>query len=197
MLQTVDVGTGHLRRLNIQAKKFPKRAYAAVDHDLSAINGHESNITIAKEKIHSFVDGMIKARKKTRHINFEMPLPPINSESDYRYYSRDHYDFKYLFEKASDILLPNGKIFVMSEELEFLENLSSTAKKTGLKPKPIKNLHVDPEYWKSYKGRPLSHFMGYAFDAERELYTLEITYGLKKAIPNKGNRRDWPRTAKT
>ena len=243
--QTVDVGTGEGQRLESIARKFPNRNYVAVDpalHEkhLEGMGLHrntverltQAGVEVRPQKLRIFIDRMKRQGQKTRYVNIDMPAWGTEGYGNTRWI--DRYGFRKLFANARHILLPNGKIFIKTENQHFAEWLKKLAEKHGLKTRPLLSVlnsdiafsrqgrdsirdppvppavfapieQLMPEklkimeekikarnkkkargQWPSFGGHPVTHYMydKYGF------YILEITYGLKKAIPNQGKRGD-------
>lgn len=236
VFQTVDIGTGKGGRLWSIAKKFQKRKYAAVDpefwdrFDGSGLN--EAGVLVSAKTALGFIEEMKQRGLKTRHMNVDMPSPPEWVEGGKtRKWEKDLYNFKKIFQEAQYVLLPNGKIFIKTEDANYVQKIKQYAEEAGLKTRPI--IHITG-LWEMYKeqlkrigkqiesvqasnlvpplkeekieqlrrkqltlrvtfsGHPVTNFM-----AEHEhFYLLEITFGLKKAFPEKSKRKNWPRTRK-
>mgnify|MGYP001612625527 CR=1 FL=1 len=263
VFQTVDVGTGRGNRLESIAKRFPKRKYVAVEklfkdpeHDLlwsTAASPRipalkKAGVVVRPQELRSFIDYMERHGQRTRYINFDMPIP--GGFTQFKEYLGDRYGFRKLFANVPKILLPNGKIFVKTENLDFVDFLQRLAKRHGLKTRPPLRINVadiersigstqiiygpakqltpsklgvlaekakkraekrftgspeekrekalqwSKEHSEAFGGHPITSYRGDKFG----FYLLEITYGLKKAIPNQGRkgdvkkqRRNWPR----
>jgi hypothetical protein len=117
------------------------------------------------------VDEMKRKGIKARNINIDMPLESVN-------------DFSHLFNNAERIMLPNGKIFISSEQQGVLEHAARLARNHGLKARMRKEMpQVEAEGRTHYTIR----------HSPKPIYRLEITFGLKKALPKKEQRKNWPR----
>lgn len=188
--QTVDVGAGFGDWLRDQAVKFPGRKYVAVDPAFGSHlekKGQElrnlriifkplrtSRVVVKPMKISEFIDEMESKGLKTRHINIDLPDEQI-----------EQYNFDKLFREAQRILIPNGKIFVSSEKAGIIYDIKALANKHGLKTRLLRPFEKgSPETKKTLFMR------NYGF--EFKIHRLEITFGLKKAIPLKMQRRKWP-----
>lgn len=247
VFQTVDVGTGRGYRLESIAKRFPNRKYVAVErlfrypeHEWSGSTTSppripalkKAGVVVMPQDLRTFIDYMKRHGQRTRYINFDMPIP--GGFTHIKEYLRDRYGFRKLFANVPHILLPNGKIFVKTENLDFIGFLQRLAERQGLKTRPPLRINVadikrsigstqtiyapakqlkpnkvramidkvETRTEKSarrtqegmgnsetFGGHPITSFMADKFG----FYVLEITYGLKKAIPNKKKRRRWPR----
>ncbi len=146
VFQTVDVGSGDGRRIKSIAKKFPKRKYVALDSDFhqnDVWDAHEqtrstmeklttAGVVVREQKLKNFINRMIKRRLKTRYVNVDMP-GWLQEKGNWK----DRYGFRKLFANAPLILLPNGKIFIKTENPEFAEWLKSMAQEAGLKSRPL------------------------------------------------------------
>ena len=161
-----------------------KRTYA--DHDELAksnaafgtifrvLLGRHRNIRIIGKDFLGFIDEMKRKGLKTRSINIDMPLP---------LHTRRPMDYEKIFSHAQDILLPNGKIFVASEDMKTLEHIKRAAENCGLKARKLKPLTGIEKKRLTLQMRFLDTL----------IYRLEITFGLKKAIPDKAQREKWTR----
>jgi tRNA G46 methylase TrmB len=141
VIQTLDIGASFGEVMRKQAQKFPGRKYAVVDPvyesasmggvcyykgkpfliqkilDANKRAGVITSALYAREKIAEL------ARKgiKLRHVNFQMPNP-----------AQEHnYNFEAIFHGLKRVLLPNGKIFMSSENIDFLERIVKIAKRNG------------------------------------------------------------------
>jgi tRNA G46 methylase TrmB len=186
VFQTVDVGTGLGQHIQNQASRFRDRKYAAVDPafegDLVRDSLSPTARIIEQKGVHvdagnlkQFIDKMTRAGQRTRYFNVDMPTPIIDSNS------ADLYSFHYLFQKAPAVLLPNGKVFCITDSERFASHLEKLAQNEGLSCRRRKPL---PEQAKTST---------YMKVEQKPLIRIEITYGLKKAIPDKKKRRNWPR----
>lgn len=190
VFQTIDVGTAEGKWLAKQAKKFLQRKYLAVDpaYNERAWREHtepekrveiierlaNSKVQFDEKKIADVLHEMNVKRQKARHINIDMPNPNLAA-----------YDFPKIFRNAKQVLLPNGKIFITSENLDFIRQVEKLAKKAGLKPRWKKPIET------SSRAGEKTHAM-LAMNRNYKIHRLEITFGLKQAIPEKALRRKWP-----
>ncbi len=200
IIQTVDVGTGMPIGFLKKTRENPQRKYAIVEplygkksliRAMLARDPHrvtflktirkrskvleKRGVIVRAEKIRDFIKRMVREGIRTRYVNIDMPAPAG--------IIIDSYGFRELFKKAPEVLLPNGKIFISCENDFLLGILKNRAQKEGLKVRWLKKLHPKAARTKYQK----------QFTAEgHPIFRLEITYGLKKAIPNKAERRKWP-----
>jgi tRNA G46 methylase TrmB len=217
VFQTVDVGTGkgdHIRR---QAEQFKGRKYVAVDplYSLSRTQSELDNpsraarsvegavelsrirrvtqgvnelvmsgVTVYPKAILDIVTHMRQAGLKTRHFNIDMP----NDQLDKHCRRYDFYEYEKWFKQLPSVLFPNGKIFVTSESEATLREIEESAKQAGLKTRRRPNLSHSIPLDKLRTGS-----MRVYVQKGNEIKRLEITFGLKKAIPDKKQRRNWPR----
>ncbi|MEI7961434.1 MAG: hypothetical protein WCI04_03790 [archaeon] len=119
---------------------------------------------------------MIASKKKTRHLNFDMP------------YELKEYDFDYLLSKVPKILIPNGKIFIASNSRSVIRDAMKLAKKHGI------SARIKPSV---QENGLRTHFMQRMTEIgiHKEIFRVELTYGLRKALPGAVNvekRRNWP-----
>src|SRR3989338_10450159 len=96
-----------------------------------------------------------------------------------------------LLKEAPNILLPNGKIFLLSHSEEELENLKFWARHLGLKAGKVSGVRLSEAVARSDAAKEEARLHG-RFNIPIDFYRLEITYGLKKAFPDKGQRKNWP-----
>jgi len=182
VFQTVDVGTGKGRWILEQAKKFPNRKYAVVDPKYRRGGDlHSTGQRMAKHGIHvhpeglqSFIEFMLKNNKKTRHINIDMPGQEL---------SIPLFNFPKLFEALPKILMPNGKIYFSTEDLAVRDYIHQFASIYGFKSRELRKFGADDPAKRTPTMR-LFHVM--------DVFRIEVTFGLKKAVPNKQVRIKWP-----
>jgi len=123
---------------------------------------------------------MIAKGIKVRHVKFTMPIPDI-----------EKYDFKKFFALLPSVILPNGKIFILSERSDFLLKIITLAKDFGFIAK--QNLHLmTPTFVRQLKSKSME-MLHQADNRNKPLYQLELTYSLRTAFSNKEQRRNWPR----
>ncbi|HLD58035.1 MAG TPA: hypothetical protein VI977_00125 [archaeon] len=199
VFQMLDIGSGRGDFLARRAAANPRRIYAAVDpiydvrrtearaaHDELAksnaafgtifrvLLGKHRNIRIIGKDFSEFIGEMKRKGWKTRSINIDMPSP---------LHTRRQMDYEKIFSQVQDILLPNGKIFVASEDKKTIEHIKNAAEKCGLKAR-----EMPPLTGKERKRLTMQmRFQG------TDIYRLEITFGLKKALPEREQRKNWPR----
>jgi hypothetical protein len=138
VIQTLDIGAGFPILTGQSARKYPDRKSLAVDpvygkEDRYAYLGGRSSYRVGETldfikrvglnysslTAIEAIDNLIKNGTKVRHVNFKMPHPGQN------------YDLENVFHRLKKVLLPNGKVFMSSEKLPFLEKVASIAKKEG------------------------------------------------------------------
>ncbi len=179
IFQTVDIGSGKAEWIMRRAKRNSLRNYAVVDPAYcdkdfwsvfaagQTIAKDFPNIKVAPQYYSAFIDEMKKNGWKARHINIDMPDIATSLEG--------------LFREAPNILLPNGKIFVTAGSKNIINNLCKDAEEHGLKVRELKPL---------LSGH-IQRLTGYMKEfSQTEFYRLEITFGLKKAIPDKKARKN-------
>jgi len=191
VFQTIEVGSGRGEFVESRAEKHPHRRYAAVEPNyapgsLSEVMNirreklrQQPNISLYSQRIEHALDEMRKEGIRARHMNIDMPIP-IEARTEYLKM------WKKIFELAPHILLPNGSIFVSSESTETLKTISEMARKAGFRVRALKPIQESAKTRRTY-------FMEYFHDSEYKIHRLQITFGLKKAIPKKWGRRNWPR----
>jgi len=141
----------------------------------------QGGVLVFPKTLSEFINEMKQHGWKTRHFNIDMPdTGDVVGE----------YFLKKFFRELPNILLPNGKVYVSSELPGTLEEIAQEAQKHGLKVRQLPNLTEKNE-------KRLTEFMqthGSLFAGDQfRIYRIEITYGLRKAIPNKEKRRTWPK----
>jgi 8-oxo-dGTP pyrophosphatase MutT (NUDIX family) len=196
VFQTVDLGSGQSRYIEKTANRHPYRAYAAVDHKYdthlfpgyTAYHTHANivaahpNVTVSAKTIQAQLAEMKQKGIRTRHFTLDFP-PRIRNNKKPPYLVA-------LFRLAPQVLFPNGKIFVSTEDAPTRDAIRELAEKTGLRVRdkpPLRGNEKD-------RHTPFT-------PTNAPSHRLEITYGLKKAFPNQGRkgdvkkqRRDWPPT---
>ncbi len=192
VLQTVDVGSDAAHYIRRQAALFPRRQYAVIDKVYKArsfdrfFEGELSNISsqsfirdLEKNGVHVFSSNLVKAIRamkragvRVRHFNFDMPNPHGTS---------NRYGLHFFFRELPHVLLPNGKVFIHSESTITLQQIRALAVSFGFR---VRNRKPRPR--EGFRTRFMIELGG------SELPFLEITFGLKKAVPSKAQRRQWP-----
>ncbi|MBU0662264.1 MAG: hypothetical protein ABH854_04285 [Candidatus Diapherotrites archaeon] len=216
VIQTIDAGSGFGEWVEKQAKAHPDRKYAAVDiayrgkgFDHVSPKDYEKHarpdspkigkefvenegyslkpeyfikrgkelanqgIVVGASHIPAFLRWMKKTGWRARHINVDAPNVWISPKPRYSYY-------RSLFKEAPNILLPNGKIFIMTEKEDLVESALKLAQEYGLKARAQKV--ILPE------GAKRTYYLRTTADPK---YRVVITYGLKKAMPEKEKRKKW------
>lgn len=103
--QTLDVGAGKGRRIAKQAAKFPNRKYAIADFAARPIG--KKNVRVFQKAADRALDKAAEEGLKFRHVNMDMP-------------AGDLLDAKYvkgMLRKLKKVLLPNGKIFISTNDV--------------------------------------------------------------------------------
>ncbi len=133
VFQTIDVGSEGEEWLVGRARKFKDRKYAVAnprfrEPELQYIVKHlqEHGIAVKAMGLSQLVDEMESRGWRTRNVNIDMPDTGGTDR-------KDLYDFPKLFSHAKNILLPGGKIFMSSENRQFLARVSGEAAKHGVK----------------------------------------------------------------
>ncbi len=198
VFQTVDLGAGAGEYMARQAKKFPKRKYAAVDLCFyldGELNLHgedlkKKRVSLGGDANH-FLNELTKKGIKVRHLNMDFPYPigqPRNA-------SRTRL-FEDVIRSMHRVLLPNGKLFITSESLATINFAKSFASECGytvrdrelIQPISLDEVAKNKDaLTRRFRSFYRSHF--HASFAGAKIYRLEITYNLKKAIPSKEARR--------
>jgi len=184
-IQTLDIGVGSGRRFKSKAEKRPERKYVGVDLSVGIEDVNGNNYTIrGGVRANDYLQLCINKGIKVRNINFDLPTPLDNV-----------YRIEEFFEKLPKVLMPNGKVFMNSENKAYLESIMKIALadyySVRLKAIPI------TEYLKYSAGKlngfKISEYMQafFANKAYTTLYQLEITYSLSKAYKTKEERRNW------
>lgn len=145
VIQTLDIGscTGdylvkRARKNSKQEKNIPRK-YAAVDPlyehtiDLARVRGKQiyisniierlkkNNILTSSKMAHEFIQELAQKGMKVRHVNFQMPHPE----------QENNYNFREIFSSLKKVLLPEGKVFMSSEQSQFLARIVESAKSEG------------------------------------------------------------------
>lgn len=206
VFQTVDLGAGTGSYIERQAERFPKRKYAAVDYALDYSGFFGSNRVRLQKKgvqvggdIREFLEMMAAKGIRTRHLNMDMPYPVDSSI----YSSSSIEAFKHVIRLLPRVLLPNGKLYVTSEDHLTIEHLQRLAMQDGFavrqrkaisplttEKNPLTRRLILEKYPNYYRTSTMRGF------ANVPLYRLEITYNLKKAFPKKEVRRRLSRVQK-
>ncbi|MDO8537953.1 MAG: hypothetical protein Q7S21_03650 [archaeon] len=179
VFQIVDYGAGRGQSVEARKNKHPERNYAAVDpyfrNDEERFRElQKKGIIVFPGRMLSFIRKMKRNGQKTRHVTIEMPYEYITLENEY--------DFRKFLKEVPNFLLPNGKVFITSEYYNTLINLQKISKRLGYKTRWLKSIT---------NGNQIKHSptMASIFRLDTSIYRLEITFGLKKAIPSKYERR--------
>lgn len=194
VFQTVDLGAGDAEYLRRQSKKYLSRKYAVVDDRY--VKGHGIGLHIQKLPPNLHVQAssnvemlceMIKNNIRTRHINIDMPYPNADAKTanSPKYFSavrKLEYDLRRVFEYVPKVLFPNGKIFVITENQNFVAIFYRLAAEYGFSVRE-KRLPVEHAERKTRVSSILSG---------QPIYQLTLTNNLRTAIPNKKVRRMWP-----
>ncbi|MDP2666050.1 MAG: hypothetical protein Q8P05_00935 [Candidatus Diapherotrites archaeon] len=188
--QTIDLGAGGARYALEQAARFPSRKYAAVDmryrrdRNLSHIptQTHPGSIRFFPVSIRHFLRTMIRHGWKTRHLNLDMPNAYFRNG---KRVGRNHFEreIRNLFQNFPLVLIPNGKLFFTTESEEFMATIYRLAQEFGYSIREKKQMPFEHKRRKTAITQNLSG---------SPIYRVEITYNLKKAIPQKNVRRKWP-----
>jgi hypothetical protein len=130
---------------------------------------------------------MVRSGTRARNLNFEMPFPGMHEDT--REVSMKAEEFRgvmsHVLSNAPHILLPNGKIFLTTEQESFARIAEKEAKKSGfsVRRKPLPH----PRQTQKIGANARSFIAGFS------LVRLEITFPLRKAFPAKKDRRAWPK----
>lgn len=147
VFQTIDIGSGKAEWLSKRSKErrngkkgLPrKRAYAGVDEmydseaegnkryvmlpeEYAPFERDHPNILLIPQTAKEFLIRMIKRREKTRHINMDMPWPIENATG------KDAMDMQMILRLARAVVIPNGKIFIASENPKTIEIIVQMAR---------------------------------------------------------------------
>ncbi len=194
IIQTVDIGTNThkgFKKLADIATNSPNRTYSAVDplfrtaedpklHYIRLRENHliPDNLIISDKQGLIYLQELKERGIKVRHINFEMPYPNL-----------ELYNFNAILGLVPTILMPNGKIYIHSEHKGFIDKISELAKRYRYATK-ISNLD-EKTIQQMRAHQKLSDFA--ELYVEDNYWTLEITYSLRTAIPDKNKRQNWPK----
>ena len=191
IFQTVDVGSGTGEWVRKQAERFPSRTYVATDPLYSLgkrvptvrelVKGlSKKGVRVEPKTLTGFLKTMIKRKQKARNFNIDMPTHPF-----------ELYNFEFLFENISRVLFPNGKIFVKSEMHTKLRKLRELAKRYSLRVSAIKSLpRIPVESLRTGAMKLIAEDSIQSPEKKTyQIYSLVITYGLKKARKDFDNQR--------
>ncbi len=163
-------------------EKNPDRSYISADLEHSKVWIREaksqtpSNVVFTGTHALESIQRLIGLGYRVRHINIDYPYPgPVVDKIK----NTDNY-FEKVVELAPQFLLPNGKIFVTSESLDMLRQLSMIAKYHGFSVKKIVTKTLSEAKNRTFHSENLVH---------HPMYRLEVTFPLKKAFPKKEDRR--------
>lgn len=191
-IQTVDLGSGKGEYIHSKAEKNPHKIYAAAD--LIYQPGEKGLYHIAEKlreagvRVHAgdFLElfrQMREEKVRARHINIDFPEPFVGFPGAPKSVAIAWQSYRDMIRQAPHVLLPNGKIFLLTEDPETADLMEKWAREDGLKARRIKPI---TEPWAKPKSRMMKVTQG-----SGHFYRLEITYGLKKAIPDKKKRVEW------
>lgn len=184
VLQTIDIGSGNLAtRLSAnKTERFPDRKYLLVDPEFKvpAFTTIRENIMLTPFTAEKTLLELRNFGIRTRHINIDMPSP------------KQEYNFEKVFEILPSVLLPNGKVFVTTEDKKRIEEFQSLARRFGFSF--AYSEIPEHEIKQKSKHGGLTPTQKIVIIDEKPIYKLELTYRLKTAYPNKETRRNWPNT---
>jgi len=194
VFQTVDIGSGKAEWLIKQKQRFGDRRYLAVDPEY-----RQNQELMRRLKAHGLetfagrMQGLIRklkeTKQKTRHINIDMPSYSIEKNAmnfimggKKHWAIKDEYGFHILFKELPKILLPNGKVFVTSENSSMLDLIEEIAHDHGFPSRRLRGFDGPIQakrtaFMKAHQGQTI--------------HSIEISFGLKKALPNKAQRKNW------
>jgi len=116
-VQTLDIGVGKAERFIARANKRPEREYVGVDLSIDVQDASGRNYKIlGQRRANNYLQYCIDNGIKLRNINFDMPIPV-----------GDVYRLHDFFGLLSKVLVPNGKVFMNSEEPSFLLQVADIA----------------------------------------------------------------------
>lgn len=198
VIQTMDLGSGKGEYIERQSKKFPKRTYSAVDALYKGFFSAEAHRlrhrgVFVGDNIENALIEMVRSGWRARHLNMDMPYPWDSPE----YRKPGEKTFRRVMELIPKVLLPNGKFYIASENHYTIQEMMTIARQHGFsvrETKPLKpllspladaetilsNRRQKPHY---YRTKVMNSFANFP------IYRLEITYNLRKAIPDKNMRR--------
>ena len=186
VFQTVDSGAGTGEYVLGQARRYSQRKYVAIDprfnpeiqfnNAAEAARLKQNGVHVSDLQLQDFIGVMKQNHWKTRYINVDMSAIP---EEDYH--------VRTFFEELPNVLLPNGKVFFAGEWKILLAQVKKAAEAHGFKTRWRKNFPT-----RGLRTTDMRKFE--SMDVINPgIKRLEITYGLKAAIQNKNQRRNWPR----
>ena len=140
----------------------------------------KKGVKVEPRTLEDFLKTMIKRKQKARNFNIDMPTHPF-----------ELYNFEFLFENISRVLFPNGKIFVKSEMHTKLRKLRELAKRYSLRVSAIKSLpRIPVESLRTGAMKLIAEDSIQSPEKKTyQIYSLVITYGLKKARKDFDNQR--------
>lgn len=190
IFQTVDLGSGigdyiirSARERRGGGKEWRKRQYLGVDpwekmhseerHKFGLVippNVHFISIALKQQ-----LENMIKRGEKTRHFNWDMPIPITIG------FVQVVHEILPLLPR---VLLPNGKLFVKTEKHAYISILAKAARAQGFRvniPKPLIHAH-NSETGEIISPRRFTWAMhAFLSPGLDKLYRLEITFTPKTA----------------
>lgn len=184
-IQTLDYGSGAGEYLKRQKQNNPARNYAVVDQLYASGNALEkrareleSHGIRVSPSIEELIHELRAEGTKVRHFNIDMPY---GLQFAHGHDKKVHF-FHSILEAIPKVLLPNGKLWITTESHSNLEELAKMAKVAGLKVRELKSFDKEKFPRMQLRTETMRN------TKYSVIYRLEITYGLKKAIPRKYDR---------
>lgn len=179
IIQTVSVGEGDGIYLTGRKTKFPEREYMAVDptyagkrRKANAAALRKLGVIVESTKIIPAMEKMIAQEVRVKHFNIDMPNPRGGIKK---------YGFNRFFNLAKEILFPNGKVYIRSNDTSYLMQIAAEARKAGFAIRPLKkDSGTNRTRWTADANAHLN----------QKVFILECTFRLKTAMPNKKDRKN-------
>jgi len=188
VFQTIDLGSGkYANYLYGQGKKYPQRKYLAVDSGRivvkeKGIPSLPKNVKTSSKDALRLLEQLAGEGKRARHIEIAMPTGSLLNPAY----------LKKIAELGTKVLLPNGKFhFVTPVDPESFKEIRKAFENSGYSFRVVpttehsfKKQSPKADAWQEQYGEILGGPIAWQY---------EFTLRLKKAIPEKAKRRNWPR----
>jgi len=100
------------------------------------------------------------------------------------------YEIMEIFSEAKKVLLPNGKIFVLTEMSQHYRLLMPEIKQLGFSIREKTLIGEEIYHYRKYSQMIDEYAKNKALGKDYKLFLIEFTFRLKKAIPGKFARRE-------
>lgn len=180
--------------LSAQANRKGSRSFLGQRAERMVARLKKDGVIVYSESSTTALRQMIRDGIRVKRFRINFPYPYFYDPAGEKRLPKTHY-LRDFIKTAREVLEPNGKVYIRSEEPLFLNELRELARKEGWKTKPVYRYPKTTPV--TYHGSEIAPHLainrqngGVSIPGKSLIvYELVLTNGLKRAIPSKVKRK--------